>query len=79
MPGTFFEEEINVKDTMLKLYLKIESLLSQDEGQDLIEYALLVAIVSLSATAAMENVARTVSTFYTNIASGVSGAIPAGS
>jgi len=79
MPGTFFEEEINVKGTMLKLYVKIEKLLSQDEGQDLIEYALVVAIVSLSATAAMETLAETVSTFYTNIASGVSAAIPMGS
>ena len=40
-----------MKDTMLKLYVKLQTLLSQDEGQDLVEYALVVALIALAATA----------------------------
>ena len=42
-----------MKDAMLKLYIKMQNLLSQDEGQDLVEYALVVALVALAATAAL--------------------------
>ena len=35
------------------LSVKIQNLLSREEGQDLIEYALIVALISLAATAGM--------------------------
>ena len=36
------------------LSVKIQNLLSREEGQDLIEYALIVALISLAATAGMK-------------------------
>jgi pilus assembly protein Flp/PilA len=46
-----------MKDTMLKLYIKFQNILSGDEGQDLVEYALVVALIALAATAGMGKLA----------------------
>lgn len=34
-----------MKDTLLKLYVTMQNLLRQEEGQDLAEYALILALV----------------------------------
>jgi pilus assembly protein Flp/PilA len=77
LPRVIIGEEITVKDTMLKLYIKMQNLLSQDEGQDLIEYALVVAIIALGATAAMNTLAGTVNSVFTSINAALSAALPA--
>jgi pilus assembly protein Flp/PilA len=51
----------------LKLYAKCQNLLSSEEGQDLVEYALLVALLSVAAVAFLPNLASAVSTTFTNI------------
>lgn len=56
-----------MKNTMLKLYIKIQSLLSQEEGQDLVEYALVVALIALAATTGMSSLAGAINTGFTNI------------
>jgi len=78
LPGITIGEEINVKDTMLKLYIKMQNLLSQDEGQDLIEYALVVAIIALGATAAMTSLATTINSVFTSINTALTSAVTAG-
>jgi pilus assembly protein Flp/PilA len=51
-----------------QLYLKMKSL--QDEsGQDLIEYALVVALIALAATAGMSTVAANINSAFSNIGS----------
>jgi len=39
---------------LLKLYVKFQNLKSSEEGQDLVEYALVVALIALAATAGMK-------------------------
>jgi len=56
-----------MKDTMLKYYIKMQNLLSGDEGQDLVEYALVVALIALAATAGMKTLASDLSTAFSNI------------
>ena len=56
-----------MNDTMLKLYIKMQNLLSRDEGQDLVEYALVVALVALGATAALGALGVKISGMYTRI------------
>jgi pilus assembly protein Flp/PilA len=56
-----------MKDTMLKLYINFQNLLSRDEGQDLVEYALVVALIALAATAGMKSLATALNTGFTNI------------
>jgi pilus assembly protein Flp/PilA len=49
------------------LSVKIQSLLSREDGQDLIEYALIVALVSLAATAGMQNLAGDINNAFNAI------------
>jgi len=46
----------------------------QDEGQDLLEYALLVALIALIAIGAVGLAGGAVSTIYSNIAGALGGA-----
>ncbi len=60
-----------MRDNVLKLYIKMQSLkhalLENQSGQDLIEYALVVALIALAATAGMSSVATEISAAYTSI------------
>jgi len=59
-----------MKDTMLKLYIKMQNLkssLMQEEGQDLVEYALVVALIALAATAGMKTLATDINNAFQGI------------
>jgi pilus assembly protein Flp/PilA len=60
-----------MRDNVLRLYIKMQSLrnalLESQSGQDLIEYALVVALISLAATAGMSSVATKISAAFTAI------------
>lgn len=61
-----------MKDLLIKLSVKMELLkdaLKQEDGQDLIEYALLVALVAFAATAGMKTLATDINTAFTNVGS----------
>ena len=46
-----------MNNTLLKLYVKFQDLASREEGQDLVEYALVVALIAFGATAGMSALA----------------------
>ena len=52
---------------LLKLYVKFQGLMSHEEGQDLVEYALVVALIALGATASMKGLASVISSSFANI------------
>jgi len=58
-----------MKDTFLKLVAKMQSKLVNEEGQDLIEYALVVALIAFAATAGMKTLATDINTAFTSIGS----------
>ncbi len=58
-----------MKETMLKLYVKAQNLLWSDEGQDLVEYALVIALIALAATAGMNTLATDISAAFTKVGS----------
>ena len=58
-----------MKETMLKLSAKLQGLMLRDEGQDLIEYALVVALIAFAATAGMKTLANDINLAFTNIGS----------
>lgn len=60
---------MNLNDKMLKLSIKVKTLLSDERGQDLVEYALVVAIIALGATAAMTTLSSDINGVFTAIAS----------
>jgi pilus assembly protein Flp/PilA len=53
----------------LKLSAKFQYLKNGEEGQDLVEYALLVALIALVCIAGVNNVATAVNTVFSNISS----------
>ncbi len=57
-----------MRDTLLKMYVRFQGL-KNDEGQDLVEYALLVALVALVCVTGVNNVATAVNSVFTNISS----------
>jgi pilus assembly protein Flp/PilA len=46
------------------LYAKLQSLTNDEDGQDLVEYALLIALISLVAIAAVQNVGTVVNSVF---------------
>jgi pilus assembly protein Flp/PilA len=53
-------------DFLMKLYVKAQ-ILKADHGQDLIEYALLVALIALAATAGMQTLATDINAAFTKV------------
>jgi pilus assembly protein Flp/PilA len=63
-----------VYDTTLNLYVKLHairgrlrSMIGDQHGQDLIEYALVVALIAFAAAAGMTSVATKINAAFTNI------------
>ena len=43
-----------MNDKLVKLYVNFQELLSNEEGQDLVEYALIISLVSVAAVAFLQ-------------------------
>ena len=56
-----------MKNKLTLLYIQLRNLISDEQGQDLIEYALVVALIALAATAGMSTVANDINTAFDNI------------
>jgi pilus assembly protein Flp/PilA len=52
-----------------KLAFKLRCLLTQEHGQDLVEYALVVALIAFGATAGMKVLATGLNTAFSNVSS----------
>lgn len=61
-----------MKDKFLLLSVKLQNILMREEGQDLIEYALVVALIALGATAGMKQLATAINDAFINIGSQLS-------
>ena len=53
-----------MNDRLLKLQVKIQTILMREEGQDLIEYALVVSLIAFAAVATMKNLATDINNAY---------------
>ncbi len=51
----------------LAMVVKLQNLMNREEGQDLVEYALLVCLIALAAITGVNKVATAVTTVFTNI------------
>ncbi len=56
-----------MNDRILRMYIKMQNLMSQDEGQDLVEYALVVALIALAATVGMGRLATALNGAFTSL------------
>jgi pilus assembly protein Flp/PilA len=60
---------------LLKLYVKYQDLMSREEGQDLIEYALVVGLISIAAVAGLGSAATAVNSVISKITSSLNSAV----
>ncbi|MDE3186928.1 MAG: Flp family type IVb pilin [Acidobacteriota bacterium] len=64
-----------MNNLMLKMYFNLKNLVEREEGQDLVEYALVVAIIALGATAGMGLLATEINNAFKSISGALSTAL----
>lgn len=52
---------------LIRLYLKLQDLKKGEEGQDLVEYALVVALIAFGATSAMHSLSTAINVAYQDL------------
>jgi pilus assembly protein Flp/PilA len=58
-----------MNEMMLKTYIKLQNLMAREEGQDLVEYALVVALIAFGAVAGMSRLATEINVAFDTISS----------
>ncbi|MFZ0747167.1 MAG: Flp family type IVb pilin [Terracidiphilus sp.] len=61
-----------MNDLMLKFYINCKNLMACEEGQDLVEYALVVALIAFGAVAAMSTLAGGINTAFNDVSTKLS-------
>jgi pilus assembly protein Flp/PilA len=56
-----------MNNLILRLYVNLRSLIRGEDGQDLVEYALIVALVGFGATAALQTLGSGLNSAFTTI------------
>lgn len=64
-----------MQTTLSSFYSRLQNLMLRDEGQNLIEYALVVALIAFGTTAAMHALAGRVDTVFITIGTTLSNAV----
>lgn len=60
-----------MKNALMKLQMFRHGLLNGEEGQDLVEYALLVSLIALACIAGVGYVAQAVTSVFSNISTSI--------
>jgi pilus assembly protein Flp/PilA len=66
-----------MNNLMINLFVKMQTLMNREEGQDLVEYALVVALVAFGATAALKTLGSGLNTAFSSISSTLSSSLAA--
>ncbi len=61
-----------MNNLFLALYVKLQNLMTREEGQDLVEYALLVALIALACIVGVNKVAGAITAVFSNISASLS-------
>jgi pilus assembly protein Flp/PilA len=64
-----------MQTTLWNLYSRLQTLILQEEGQDLIEYALVVALIAFAAVTSMQTLANDINTAFLGIGTSLNNAI----
>jgi pilus assembly protein Flp/PilA len=57
-----------MNDLMIKMYVAVKSLIAREEGQDLVEYALVVALIAFGAITGMGYLAHGINNAFSAVA-----------
>jgi pilus assembly protein Flp/PilA len=58
-----------MRDTLLKMYVKFQGMKHSEEAQDLVEYALLVALIALACIAGVNGIATSINSVFAKVSS----------
>jgi len=61
-------ERTPMNNTLIKLYVMFQNLMNREEGQDLVEYALIIALVSIALVVSLNGLTSAITTVFTSIA-----------
>jgi pilus assembly protein Flp/PilA len=61
-----------MRDALLRAYIVLRNLKESEEGQDLVEYALLVCLIALAAISGVSHVASAVTKVFSNVSTSLS-------
>ncbi len=64
-----------MNDLMIKMYIAVKSLVEREEGQDLVEYALVVALIAFGAMAGMGFLSSKINLAFSQIGTTLSSAM----
>ncbi len=67
--------ENQMKKMLFNSYVKFQALKNGEEGQDLVEYALVVALIAFGATAGMSSLSGAINTAFGNISTTLASSI----
>lgn len=56
-----------MNNALLKLYVKMQSLMVREEGQDLVEYALIISLIAVLLVASLQALEVKISSVFTTI------------
>jgi Flp pilus assembly pilin Flp len=56
-----------MKSKLIAFYFKLQDLANREEGQDLVEYSLIVALIAFGATFGMQSLANGLNSAFSNI------------
>ena len=73
--GTLKSRRWKMNNLILRLLIKFKGLAKRDEGQDLVEYALVVALIAFGATAGMGALAGGINSAFNTISTTLSTSI----
>ena len=65
----------DMKNKMMLLLVKMQDVLSREEGQDLVEYGLLIALIAFGAIVGMRGLATDINTAFQSIGTTLTGAV----
>jgi len=57
-----------MNNTLIKLYVMFQDLMNREEGQDLVEYALIIALVSIALVVSLNGLTTAITGVFTTIA-----------
>jgi pilus assembly protein Flp/PilA len=58
-----------MNNLFLAMCVKLQNLMNREEGQDLVEYGLIAALIAVATIAGMKQVASAVNSLFSNISS----------
>jgi Flp pilus assembly pilin Flp len=64
-----------VNKLLLSFFLKMRALIDREEGQDLVEYALTVAVICFGAVTAMKHLSSEINTAFNTISSNLASSL----